>query len=101
MGRLIGILVLASLCSGAAAQSLESEHGRDLAAACATCHGTNGANAGGLPDLAGQPRERIAQLLRDFRGGKQPATIMHQVSKGYTDAQVEALAFFFASQKSR
>lgn len=101
MRRVPWTLVLATMCAGAAAQPADPEPGRGLAAACATCHGTNGANAGGLPDLAGQPRDRLAQQLRDFHSGKQPATIMHQISKGYTEAQIDALAAFFASRKPR
>ena len=100
MSRLLPALALAAACAGAAAQTPDADPGRGLAAACATCHGTNGSNAGGLPDLAGQPRGRLAQQLRDFRSGNKPATIMHQISKGYTDAQIDALAGFFASQKA-
>ena len=71
---------------------------RDLAAACAICHGTNGVNAGGLPHLAGQPQNHIVQQLKDFRDGKRPATIMHQIAKGYTDQQYEMLGAYFAAQ---
>ncbi len=77
------------------------EPGRDLAAACAMCHGPNGLNAGGLPDLAGRPRDQIAQQLRDFRDGKRQATIMHQIAKGYTEPQIALLAEFFSAQKAR
>ena len=28
-----------------------------------------------------------------------PATIMHQIAKGYTDTEIELLAGFFAAQK--
>ncbi len=58
-------------------------------------------NAGGLPNLAGQSRDYIVQQLRDFRDGKRPATIMHQIAKGYTDEQYQQLAGFFAAQKTK
>jgi sulfide dehydrogenase cytochrome subunit len=74
---------------------------RDLAAACAICHGTNGWSAGGLPNLAGQPKEYLVKQMRDFRDGKRPATIMHQIAKGYTDEQYDLLAGYFAAQKAR
>jgi sulfide dehydrogenase cytochrome subunit len=74
---------------------------RDLAAACAICHGTNGVNAGGMSNLAGQPRDYIVQQMRDFRDGKRPATIMHQIAKGYSDAQYQLLAGFFSAQKTK
>jgi cytochrome subunit of sulfide dehydrogenase len=34
-----------------------------------------------------------------YKAGAVPATIMHQIAKGYTDAQIEAMAAFFAAQK--
>jgi len=92
---------LAAACAGAHAQQAAPGFGRNLAAPCAICHGPNGANAGGLPDLAGQPEDYIAQQLRDFRDGKRPATIMHQIAKGYTEPQIASLAAFFAAQKAR
>jgi cytochrome subunit of sulfide dehydrogenase len=69
-----------------------------LAANCANCHGTSGRNAGSLPSLAGLPAAGIAQAMRDYRDGKRKATIMHQLSKGYTDAQIDAMAAYFAAQ---
>jgi cytochrome c553 len=101
MKRILSVLTLAALCTPATGQQADPHLGRNLAAPCAICHGTNGANAGGLPNLAGQPRDYIAQQLRDFRDGKRPATIMHQISKGYTDPQIDALAGFFAAQKPK
>ena len=54
-----------------------------------------------MPSLAGRPREALVQTLREFRDGKRPATLMHQLSKGYTDAQIDAVAAYFALQKAR
>jgi cytochrome subunit of sulfide dehydrogenase len=36
--------------------------------------------------------------LTEFRDGKRPATIMHQIARGYTDAQLKAIAGHFAAQ---
>ncbi len=101
MMKSLAALALASACTSAAAQDADPHFGRNLAAPCAVCHGTNGSNAGGLPNLAGQPKDYIAKQLRDFRDGKRPATIMHQISKGYTEPQIDALAAFFAAQKAK
>jgi sulfide dehydrogenase cytochrome subunit len=87
--------------SVAHAQAPYPNTGRDLAASCAICHGTNGANAGGLPSLAGQPKDYIVKQLADFREGKRPATLMHQIAKGLTPAQVDAVAAFYAAQKAK
>lgn len=101
MKRTALALALALLGSQAGAQQGPPDFSHNLAASCALCHGTNGSNAGGLPNLAGQPRDYIAQQLRDFRDGKRPATIMHQIAKGYTEPQIDSLAQYFAAQKAR
>ena len=74
--------------------------GRYVAANCANCHGTNGIAKGAMPSLAGQKREYIVEQMRAFRDGKRPATVMHQIAKGYSEAQIAALADHFAAQKS-
>ena len=38
-------------------------------------------------------------FLLDFKAGRKPATIMHQLAKGYTDEQIVAIAGYFAAQK--
>lgn len=87
-------MVLA-LASGAAAAN-----GQRLYASCAACHGTNGAGAGNaLPVLAGQPKDALVASMRAFRTGARPATIMHQISKGYSDKQVEEIAAYLSRQK--
>jgi cytochrome subunit of sulfide dehydrogenase len=101
MKRTLLALAIAALCAPAAAQQADPSLGRNLAAPCAVCHGTNGSNAGGLPNLAGQPGSYLTQQLRDFRDGKRPATIMHQIAKGYTEPEIEALAAFFNAQKPK
>jgi cytochrome subunit of sulfide dehydrogenase len=85
----------------ASAQQATAPSGRDLSASCAICHGTNGVSPGGMPQLAGQSAATISQHMRDFRDGKRPATIMHQIAKGYTDPQIDAMAAWFAAQKTK
>ncbi len=71
---------------------------RNLAATCANCHGTNGKAKGDMKPLAGMPAEKLLALWADFKSGAQPATVMHQIAKGYTDEQVRLIATYFASQ---
>jgi cytochrome subunit of sulfide dehydrogenase len=74
--------------------------GRNLAAGCAICHGTEGRSVTGeLAPLAGLPKETIVRKMADFRDGKRPATVMHQLAKGYSDAEIEAMAAWFAAQQ--
>jgi cytochrome subunit of sulfide dehydrogenase len=72
--------------------------GRDVAANCANCHGTDGRSRGATPSLAGQDATVIVQRMKEFRDGRRAATVMQQLAKGYTDAQIEAAAAYFAAQ---
>jgi cytochrome subunit of sulfide dehydrogenase len=93
------LAMLGALCLAPAAFGQDSA-ARNLAAACAICHGTDGhAVTKEVIPLAGLPREHIAAQMRAFRDGQRPATVMHQIAKGYTDAQIDALAAWFSSQK--
>jgi len=90
-----------ALASPAVAQNPDPLHGRNLAAACANCHGTNGASQGGIPSLAGRDRADLARQMQDFKSGRRPATVMHQIARGYTDAQIDAIAAYLSTQKTR
>lgn len=85
----------------ASAQAADPNLGRNLAATCANCHGTNGrAVAGaGIDALAGMEKDKMLQKLSDFKSGVKPASIMHQIAKGYTDEQLALIAAWFATQK--
>jgi cytochrome subunit of sulfide dehydrogenase len=96
-------LLLSSLCTAgpAAAQDAKALQLQSLAATCANCHGTQGRAVDGasVPGLAGLPASYLAEQMRAFKGGTRPATVMHQLAKGYNDAQIDALAAYFAQQK--
>ena len=91
----------AALLWAAPAALAQDTNARNLAAPCAICHGTQGTPAPGSPliPLAGLPREHIATQMRAFRDGTRPASVMHQIAKGYSDAQIDAIAGWFSSQK--
>ena len=94
------ILIFAAAVLAAAPVSGQDLQGRNLAASCAICHGTEGraVTKDAIP-LAGLPREHIATQMKAFRDGKRPATVMHQIARGYNDQQIESLAAWFAAQK--
>lgn len=71
------------------------------AAACANCHGTNGHAQPGMEALAGKDKAEIAQKMLDFKSGRKPATLMHQISKGYSDEQIQEIAAYFAAQPKK
>jgi cytochrome c553 len=83
------------------AQAQDALLARNLAASCANCHGTNGHATGEMKPLAGLSAEKIIASVADFKSGAQPATIMHQISKGYTDEQIKLVAAYFAAQPAK
>ena len=97
------ILLLASLMTalsaGARAQGTDPNLGRFIASNCANCHGTNGHAQSGMEPLAGVSQDDIVRKMQDFKSGRKPATLMHQLSKGYSDEQIQAIAGYFAAQK--
>ncbi len=70
-----------------------------MAAACFNCHGTQGVAQPGMDTLAGADKDDMLKKMLDFKAGRKPATIMHQLTKGYSDEQLAALATYFAAQK--
>ena len=96
MGWLMPAAALA--VAAGTAQAQDPQTARGLAVACFTCHGTDGRSVGGMPPgLAGQNKDYLLQQMREFRDGKRPDIIMHQLSKGYTDAQLVLIAGYFSS----
>ena len=91
-------LLTAGFAGGAAAQ--DPAYARNLAAACFTCHGTDGRSVGGVPPaLAGKSKAELLEILKGFKTDARPATLMHQQAKGYSDQQLEAIAGYFAGVK--
>lgn len=91
--------VAATLAFPVQAQDAQTLQAAGLAATCANCHGTQGRTVGNaLPPLAGMNRDAMLEQLRAFRSGARPATIMHQLTKGYSEAQLEQIATYFSRQ---
>jgi len=95
-----GILFAALLLAGAGVPTLAADNvsGRNWAATCTGCHGTNGYSEGGMPLLAGLDKAYIVNAMKEFMTGTRPATVMHQHAKGYSEEQIERIAEFFAAQ---
>ncbi len=91
-------LVLAAACPAAAA---DKDVGRDVAANCANCHGTDGRSRGTVPSLAGRDKSELIRQMREFRDATRRSSIMQQLARGYTDAEIEAAAAYFAAQKAQ
>ena len=104
--KLLAVIAVSLLCQANTAFA-QGDAGKDalyvksLAATCANCHGTNGKAIEGsnVVSIAGLDRAYMVAQMKAFKVGTRPATIMHQLSKGYSDAQIETLATYFAAQK--
>jgi len=99
---MIGAAMIAALgAAHAAGQGNDPNLARNLAATCANCHGTNGVSVGEVASLAGRPKDEIGRKMQDYKNGTVPGTIMPQLAKGYTDAQIDLVAGWFAAQKAK
>lgn len=82
-------------------QTAPQLHNRATAAMCANCHGTDGRTVEGsaIPSLVGMPKDYMILQLKAFKDGSRPATVMHQITKGLTDAQIDTIANYYAATK--
>ncbi len=99
--KLLTLIAAIGLAASASAHAADPHLARNLAATCANCHGTNGhaVKGSGMDSLAGMEKAKTLQKLADFKSGDKPASIMHQIAKGYSDEQLDLIAGYFAAQK--
>ena len=95
----LSLFALAGTTIAQTASPTTALQARSMAASCSGCHGTNGAAAPGMVALAGYNKSEMIKAMADFKSGARPATLMHQISKGYSEVQIEAMASYFAAQK--
>jgi cytochrome c553 len=89
-------LLLAGLAAGCPAlaqpqpqpQLLDPLLGRNWAAGCTGCHASDWLSR----------RDALYATLLDFKSGRRPATVMQQLSRGYDDEQLRAIADHFSSR---
>ena len=69
------------------------------AASCSGCHPASTHVTSPVPRLAGLDQAAIVRAMQDFRSGARPATVMDRIAKGFTDAEIQAIAAWYAAQK--
>ena len=70
-------------------------------AACAACHGKTGiAQAPNFPTIAGQPIGYLVQAMTAYREGRRDNAIMNGQMRGFSDAEIQALAIYYHQQSS-
>ena len=84
---MIGRVALAAVLLGAAAPP-------PGASSCSGCHG----GTAPVPTLAGRPAADTLAALEAFRTGAKPATVMDRIAKGFTPAEAQAIAAWWAER---
>ncbi len=69
------------------------------AASCSGCHATATRVASPVPRLIGLDQAQIVKAMQDFRAGTRAGTVMDRIAKGFTDAEIQAIAAYWAAQK--
>lgn len=70
----------------------------DAPQACVSCHGTNGISVAlDAPNLAAETNIYIDTQLKAFRSGKRQHEIMSQIAASLTDAEIRAVADWYAA----
>lgn len=64
---------------------------------CFSCHGTDGRSPGAIPSLTGISAQQALTVLKGFKSGELPATVMTRHAKGYSDAELEAIANYIGT----
>lgn len=85
--------------SSAQAEDISYGQAAMLAGSCFNCHGTDGRyGEDSIPAIAGNSRAVLHAQLLAFKGDETPdTTVMNRIAKGYTEAELEALANYFSS----
>jgi sulfide dehydrogenase cytochrome subunit len=82
--------------AAAVAASPESPVG---AASCSGCHPAKPGVESAVPRLTGRNPEGFVAQMQAFRSGQRAATVMDRIAKGYSNAEVEAIAARYAAQQ--
>lgn len=99
-------VMLAGASFAAAAQSAKPvalpKHVQEIVTGrCALCHGPEGESASAVyPRLAAQHPDYLQKQLKDFRDGRRKSDTMSEMAKDLQDADIIALASFFAGKKA-
>lgn len=70
--------------------------GEMLSLSCASCHGTEGKSNTVIPNIAGMDKTIMFQSLLDYKYGRKEGTMMQKHAKGFTDAELEQISYYFS-----
>jgi len=74
---------------------------QELATKCNHCHDQESSATMNAPKMNGQDKDYLVMALRAYRDGKRESTTMHNMSFPYSNAIIEGLATWYASQPAK
>ncbi len=99
--RLSAVLCLC-LASTAAYSAGDAAAGKAKAAVCGACHGPDGNSVNPLwPKLAGQHAAYLTKQMKAFKSGARKDPLMSPQAAALSDADMENVSAFYASQKAK
>jgi sulfide dehydrogenase cytochrome subunit len=96
MSRLLAAAIGMVLLAAARAASAEPPAG---AASCSGCHPASTRVSSPVPRLTGMEQAAIIRAMQEFRAGTRTGTVMNRIARGFTDAEIQAIAAWYARQK--
>jgi cytochrome subunit of sulfide dehydrogenase len=93
------VVAAAIACAWIAAAPIASGEPPAGAAACSGCHPSVTRGPSPVTRLAGRDRAEIIKALQDFRSGARTGTVMDRIAKGFTDAEIQAIAAWYSEQR--
>ena len=74
---------------------------QELAAKCDRCHDQDASPTMAAPKMKGQDKDYLVMALRGYRDGKRESSTMHNMSFPYSNAIIDSLASWYASQPAK
>jgi sulfide dehydrogenase cytochrome subunit len=98
---LLTLLAAALVLPGMAVADAAVLRGAALANACAACHGPDGQSQGAIPSISNLSVEDFIAALKAFRTETRQGTVMNRIAKGLDEADIAAVAAYFATLQKR
>jgi cytochrome subunit of sulfide dehydrogenase len=92
----LGLAVAMALAGSGLVLAAEPPPG---ASSCTGCHAAGTRVDTAVPRLVGRGAGEIVAQMNAFKSGQRPGTVMDRIAKGFTDAEIEAIAGWYAQQK--
>ncbi len=90
---------LAAALALASAPALTQPAAGQSAASCSGCHAAAPRVGAAIPAIKGRSAAEIVEAMLAFKAGSRPATVMDRIARGYSEAEIRALAASLSGAK--